>query len=1176
MATANLTVTAPSSGAAGAVLAGTVGNTTGGANGTFTVVATAGLTMTLSPAAATANLVLAAQTAGAAGAVLTGTVQNTGAANGTFTLVAPAGLTLTLGPPAATANLVLAGAATGAVGAVLTGTVQNTGAANGTFTLTPSFAALTVTLVTTAPPPPQPPASTNNVRNAQPLLFQPTDAVSRPTSFPGPGLGSIYEADLWGPTSEYVDFQSGWRWSNNGGDYIGANDLLQSLATPWATKPVNDLSTGTSSYTMDVTVLVQAVQTRGAWCAFRASLTGPNFRSIVGVFGAAGSRPSIAVSYVDGSSGTLICRTVAALQTPATLQAPKRPVTANPIINLPCAIEFDRPMAKAVQSASMTFGVVHFSGLATLELYLLKPPINTQQVTGGVAANAGYLDTNILAQPGVQGAMSMADGTVLSDYVVTIAGITVSAEHSFSPEFWGGGVNTSKLPYVAQHPVTGIARFVNPLGQITLVSSSYTGEGFVPLAPGIGALKIFMPSSGLTTGQEGGNGGTVGEAMKLYLPAANMWLQRTLFCRYYRRGGTPALRIPSQRVEVRQGGAFAWTQMSGKWGITADGETSYGGVSKTSGGGSGWTARCSWYDCDTGTGGPSTGGITVGTHIVDDYQIGGPIPNPVGYRYGVDTDPGYWGLQRERWGAIGGLGGVLYAGNWDCIEHEVTLNSVNAANNTFTPDGAIRTWVNGRLVLEETGMVMRTLPIYVPPVIDIGKLRPARELGVRGLWLNWFHGGQTQNTVDRTEFYTKPVWGTQRIGPMNLTPPVTGNYWDNLSPLVMPTLPASGNLGTLGTETMQAAMQRILGYAPTSNEAFRWTIVWRNWSTMNPVRLYNLSGQLVEILLVLHGGGHMDTGVNGTVAFSLRDLVWKNLQTSTLFDAIPTPDVLHGEDSTGRPISHHPYAANHGLDSNEPNGPALVTTRRGSGGKLATISGQTHIFRLTSNTWSRWGATHPPTDRTVHSTIKDKVRKRFVRIPQNEARADYYILDYSVNGSNPDWQVFDENSIPPAAYRIPKWSDKFYAVIEHDPIRDLYVGSNGNATDGIWAISPGALHLNWTKLSLTGVALPTQVGATENGQSMGMLFDSVRSRLMMVDNSTSTFSRMYELAAPASSPLTNNWNLTLRTFGGVASQYSFVGSGFLRDVNQRFVMIPEWDCFVMCGGYDKPMEVGKL
>ena len=42
------------------------------------------------------------------------------------------------------------------------------------------------------------------------------------------------------------------------------------------------------------------------------------------------------------------------------------------------------------------------------------------------------------------------------------------------------------------------------------------------------------------------------------------------------------------------------------------------------------------------------------------------------------------------------------------------------------------------------------------------------RLGVKELWWNWFHGGTTQNTVQRTLFVTGLVWAKERIGPIRL------------------------------------------------------------------------------------------------------------------------------------------------------------------------------------------------------------------------------------------------------------------------------------------------------------------------------------------------------------------------------------------------------------------------
>jgi hypothetical protein len=120
-------------------------------------------------------------------------------------------------------------------------------------------------------------------------------------------------------------------------------------------------------------------------------------------------------------------------------------------------------------------------------------------------------------------------------------------------------------------------------------------------------------------------------------------------------------------------------------------------------------------------------------------------------------------------GQRGGLGGVLFPGRWYCVEMEVDLNTVMAEAPGYLADGAVRYWLDGRLSFERTGMVMRTLPLLAPNP-DETKIRPVRELGHRDLWFNWFHGGKTQNSIDRTVFITGLVWSRSYIGPMRLPP----------------------------------------------------------------------------------------------------------------------------------------------------------------------------------------------------------------------------------------------------------------------------------------------------------------------------------------------------------------------------------------------------------------------
>ena len=167
--------------------------------------------------------------------------------------------------------------------------------------------------------------------------------------------------------------------------------------------------------------------------------------------------------------------------------------------------------------------------------------------------------------------------------------------------------------------------------------------------------------------------------------------------------------------------------------------------------------RSSWYETDAATGGPSEGGWSVGFHLYDFYY-----KNPKGYNYGHgDYNP----AGTELWGQ-GGTN-VLYPGKWYCIETELKLNTITDAAPGYLADGVLRTWIDGRLAYEGVGMVFRSkLSTYAA---NSELLRPVRSLGIRNLKLNWFHGGKTPSTIDRTSFYTGLVWSTRYIGPMKLT-----------------------------------------------------------------------------------------------------------------------------------------------------------------------------------------------------------------------------------------------------------------------------------------------------------------------------------------------------------------------------------------------------------------------
>ncbi len=580
----------------------------------------------------------------------------------------------------------------------------------------------------------------------QPYLFQSVLAQAIPPRITG---GSPYMWDRYGPTTNFVDNHTGWAWSRSGGDWLDANGVRYGSAA-FCSILTDGAAGGTAvrTYNGNLTALARYVQTANRW--FAVLLTSPNApRAIAAKFHALHAAPFVDVTYTNGQSARLNARVVAVNSSSALL-----PSSTAAEVTLPCFVEFERPTS-AVASAQLTLTVTqHWSGNnPQLQVFLLDPPVVSDAVQLGLANSAGLLDAGIETNSAVIGAHRYVDGKAFSDFAYGGA-ININAESVYDPAIWNRGpTDLSKLPHA------GLGKWINTDSNWTLVNSGYRGEGFVPLTPGLGAIRIHMPATpGVVDGSMVGSNGTLAANGMIFLPETLFGRQGRLFVRYYLRLGTPYSATAANRKNVYQAPGMAdWTTYAGKFGITPSHCTSYGGVSGSSGGGAGWQMRLSWYDCDAGTQGPDEGGIAPGFHLYDFlYQ------NPAGHNYGQDN-----GGIPEVWGMKGGVGGVLYAGQWYCVETEIQLNTVSTTAPGYQADGVLRSWIDGRLAYERTGMVFRTLPILNRPYAE-GQMRPCRELGVTGLWLDWFHGGRTVNTMDRTSFYTGLVWAKEYVGPMKL------------------------------------------------------------------------------------------------------------------------------------------------------------------------------------------------------------------------------------------------------------------------------------------------------------------------------------------------------------------------------------------------------------------------
>lgn len=600
------------------------------------------------------------------------------------------------------------------------------------------------------------PQNTEKYRSEKPLLFQ--GAVSNnipwrlgPTK-DGKVLGTAHNPDGSGPTAIYVDFFCGWPWKNIGGDWLDKNAIPQG-PQPWAS--VTSPHIQEHQVTLDVTEAYKYAKANGLWNAYVIQQK----KAIRKIYAAFSDKPPVMrATYEGGETEDLKCLISALVST-------GKPSTTMEILPLPAFLEFENP-SKDPQKLEIVLTVSNtYTTTASIEANLLNPPKNPNPTELGVAQQAGDLDENILSAPGIIYAHRYVDGTVLEDFFQSKQS-NKWAEREFSPEFWGGEKDETKLPY------RDYGKFINTYytsEHWDKVDSNYEGQGFKPLAPGLGAIKFNMVPRAPNDCDIVGYGGDSGGLALMYLPADRLGYQQEIYLRQYIRLGFDEdgtyTRSPYDRRHYwhgPEGVGPCVEDRAGKFGMAPEHQNSYGSGSGTSGGGKGWMMRMSWEECDGGVAGPDEGGFRLAWHLYD-FQGN----NPKGYQYTTD------GGIKTDFGQIGGKGGVFYAGHWYCLETYLRLNDLKEPDaedpNGFIPNGILRTWVDGVLVYGRTGMVFRSKPFVNPPA-NKDLMRPIRDLGVKAIEWIWYHGGITQTATPRTVFMTGLAYGDNYIGPMKGVP----------------------------------------------------------------------------------------------------------------------------------------------------------------------------------------------------------------------------------------------------------------------------------------------------------------------------------------------------------------------------------------------------------------------
>lgn len=630
-------------------------------------------------------------------------------------------------------------------------------------------------------------------RFQQKRLFQRASAKSRPWTYTN-SLGAVVSIpaldihyDLVGgypnchksvgANGTYVCFTSRWIWTNVGGDYLDSNQALQG-PSPWASA-VFAGATAAGVLSVDITAAMQFMHTNQRWVAlFLKRTSGSGILNIIGVINdALETSCTIEVVYSDASTATLPVWYTGSTVTSSYINAHENVIPVGSAAN--GFLEFDRDEAgaeKTVASATLKLRHKGTNAAVTLGVFVVSPPVPDTTPVAGIAASVPF-DGGVAADSRVLLRQIITDATSINDildtqasghpgapYVTGTTPLNQRQEGMFDPSLWGfdtTGIDLSqRYPHKNYDPVTKTTKWVGaacPSGKypssgvngkptFDVVSSNYSGYGFTPLAPGLGAIHLMMPARGIQDGMIWSVSGERGTDVDLWLPRSHIGAVRRLRFRFYvllGSGWEPGVHQQKLGFEGAASGLypeqvgldpFNQTQcpprpsdMNGKffggaqqlcystWAqryryptrlnagnpddslITENISAGYG---TGSGGNIGYQGRMMWHGgWHEPLGGPSEGGIMMGMEFYD-FQSSYLQPSAGALK---GWDDGWQNAFCQQ----GGLGHLFPDGMWRCVEIEWVLGSnapyvlpprgTDFRESGFTTpvDGYMRAWIDG-------------------------------------------------------------------------------------------------------------------------------------------------------------------------------------------------------------------------------------------------------------------------------------------------------------------------------------------------------------------------------------------------------------------------------------------------------------------------------------------------
>lgn len=596
-----------------------------------------------------------------------------------------------------------------------------------------------------------------------------------------PGVGFYYDGSTnstsvgCGANNEMICTTSYWRWTNQGsptsisGDWVDANGVQQGT-TPFSQTGVFAAGAPAAVTQINVTSAVQAMFTRKTWMALMLQVSGTGQVDMVGPLNTVDPKTTLLITYTDNTSETLDLWFADTLAKSPYTRAQNDWMTLTTLA--PGVLEFYReatPKVKiwdngktvATATLNLSRGSV-VGGTVQLSVYLVAPILPASLVpTPGLAASYP-LDVGLFARSDVLVQINPTDASIMADVLDEknsgqayskpwLPGqfpVTHQQEAMHDPTLWADTPGSGLWSYVSQPTPTQLAQLLpqrNSAGNGTkligkvarqeltmtqdvlrLVKSNDAlalSRGFTPLAPGVGALELLYPTTGLSAGQGCSSGVTTGgyaaggSDTDLYAYFKRDYMGRAVdvYLRMYIMLG-PGWEADTQKLpffyhgSVAENGKYpseigrsvSWIahNRSGKFPggvqqVTSqnvvyeayqyptrlDGSnqpndtkititTAGGGYSKTAGpfGYQGRWAFMEGYHHSSSPG-PAVGGIALCLETVDWREHQGFIPSQA-------ETLGLWDTNSEAF-ATGASGlGYIYPGKWYCVEFHWKMNTM--------------------------------------------------------------------------------------------------------------------------------------------------------------------------------------------------------------------------------------------------------------------------------------------------------------------------------------------------------------------------------------------------------------------------------------------------------------------------------------------------------------------